>query len=224
MQSLGTVQLVMILPTSNSPTRSSLELSDELRSWHEHERRRWKLEVVIGNFKRIKSSALVPKQWQASLFDLQRKLVSLLNHNFSNVIESSLIINNAKAAVPLSKQIEEMLLSPHGAGNSFVSGLGSDTSVTGSSSSSSYRCGKVGKHLSKRKTIEWNQKLKAFEMLRAASEMSRSSYYSLHMEVLRWESNITFWSSGNQDAVNKEEKIGAVLNLEGALSLLEQKK
>ncbi|KAG2299393.1 hypothetical protein Bca4012_010967 [Brassica carinata] len=114
-----------------------------------------------------------------------------------------------------------MLLSPHGTGNSSVSGLGSDTSVTGSSSSS-YRCGKVDKHLSKRKKIEWNQKLKAFEMLRAASESTRSSYYSLHMEGLRWESNITFWSSGNQEAVKKEEKIGAVLNLEGALSLLEQ--
>lgn len=41
-----------------------------------------------------------------------------------------------------------------------------------------------------------NRKLEAFKMLRAASESSRSSYYSLHMEgsgklELRWESNIT---------------------------------
>ncbi|KAG2280939.1 hypothetical protein Bca4012_049384 [Brassica carinata] len=50
-------------------------------------------------------------------------------------------------------------------------------------------------------------KLKASEMLRAAGESSRSSCYSLHMECsecpgkleLRRESNITFWSSGNQE-------------------------
>lgn len=51
-------------------------------------------------------------------------------------------------------------------------------------------------------------------MLRAASESSRSSYYSLHMEgsgklELRWESNITLWSRGNQETVKKEDKIGA---------------
>ncbi|KAG2309466.1 hypothetical protein Bca4012_081518 [Brassica carinata] len=75
-------------------------------------------------------------------------------------------------------------------------------------------------------TLLPNQKLKAFEMLRAASESSRSSYYSLHMEgsgklELRWESNITFWSTGNE-AVKREKKIGAVLTPEGALSLVEQ--
>ncbi|CAH8385412.1 unnamed protein product [Eruca vesicaria subsp. sativa] len=74
-------------------------------------------------------------------------------------------------------------------------------------------------------TLLPNQKLKAFEMLRAASESSRSSYYSLHMEErleLRWESNITFWSSGNEPVKNKDKKIGAVLTPEGALSLVEQ--
>ncbi|KAJ0259366.1 G-type lectin S-receptor-like serine/threonine-protein kinase SD3-1 [Hirschfeldia incana] len=75
-------------------------------------------------------------------------------------------------------------------------------------------------------TLLPNQKLKAFEMLRAASESSRSSYYSLHMVdtgrlELRWESNITFWSSGNQEAV-KKEKIGAVLTPEGALLVTHQ--
>ncbi|KAF8094768.1 hypothetical protein N665_0354s0054 [Sinapis alba] len=74
-------------------------------------------------------------------------------------------------------------------------------------------------------TLLPNQKLKAFEMLRAASESSKSSYYSLHMEgsgklELRWESNITFWSSGNEAV--KRGKIGAVLTSEGALSLVEQ--
>ncbi|KAG2330197.1 hypothetical protein Bca52824_001377 [Brassica carinata] len=67
-----------------------------------------------------------------------------------------------------------------------------------------------------------NQNLKAFEMLRAAGESSRSSYNSLHMDgsgklELRWESNITFWSIGNQEAVKKVEKIGAVLTLEGVM-------
>lgn len=76
-------------------------------------------------------------------------------------------------------------------------------------------------------TLLPNQKLLAFEMLRAASESSRSSYYSLHMEVsgkleLRWESSITFWSSGNEAAKKKEKKIGAVLTSEGALFLVDQ--
>ncbi|KAJ4904070.1 G-type lectin S-receptor-like serine/threonine-protein kinase SD3-1 [Raphanus sativus] len=76
-------------------------------------------------------------------------------------------------------------------------------------------------------TLLPNQKLKAFEMLRAASESSRSSYYSLHMEgsgrlELRWESNITFWSSGNEAEAAVKKKIGAVLTPEGALSLVEE--
>ncbi|XP_010505987.1 PREDICTED: G-type lectin S-receptor-like serine/threonine-protein kinase SD3-1 [Camelina sativa] len=75
-------------------------------------------------------------------------------------------------------------------------------------------------------TLLPNQKLPSFEMLRAASENSRSSYYSLHLEdsgrlQLRWESNITFWSSGNE-ALKKKKKIGAVLTSEGALFLEDQ--
>ncbi|WZY90892.1 hypothetical protein YC2023_047627 [Brassica napus] len=76
-------------------------------------------------------------------------------------------------------------------------------------------------------TLLPNQKLKAFEMLRAASESSRSSYYSLHMVgsgrlELRWESNITFWSSTNQEAVKKRENLSAVLTPEGALLVSHQ--
>ncbi|CAH2058443.1 unnamed protein product [Thlaspi arvense] len=75
-------------------------------------------------------------------------------------------------------------------------------------------------------TLLPNQKLSALEMLRAASESSRSSYYSLIIEdsgklELRWESSITFWSSGNE-AEKKKEKIGAVLTPEGALLLVGQ--
>ncbi|EOA28700.1 hypothetical protein CARUB_v10024928mg [Capsella rubella] len=75
-------------------------------------------------------------------------------------------------------------------------------------------------------TLLPNQKLPSFEMLRAASENSRSSYYSLHLDdsgklELRWESNITFWSSGNE-ALKKKKKIGAVLTSEGALFLEDQ--
>uniref|UniRef100_A0A1J3HW34 Receptor-like serine/threonine-protein kinase n=1 Tax=Noccaea caerulescens TaxID=107243 RepID=A0A1J3HW34_NOCCA len=75
-------------------------------------------------------------------------------------------------------------------------------------------------------TLLPNQKLLALEMLRAASESSRSSYYSLHMKdsgrlELRWESNISFWSSGNEEA-KKKEKIGALLTSEGALFLVDQ--
>ncbi|KAG2319795.1 hypothetical protein Bca52824_013008 [Brassica carinata] len=72
----------------------------------------------------------------------QSALVSLLNHNSSNAIES---------AISLSREIEEVLLSPHRTGNSSLSGLGSDTSITGSS----YRCKKVDQNLSERKTVEW---------------------------------------------------------------------
>lgn len=78
-------------------------------------------------------------------------------------------------------------------------------------------------------TLLPNQKFPAFEMLRAASENSRSSYYSLHLEdsgrlELRWESNITFWSSGNEVVKKKKKKknIGAVLTSEGALFLEDQ--
>ncbi|ESQ52913.1 hypothetical protein EUTSA_v10016288mg [Eutrema salsugineum] len=76
-------------------------------------------------------------------------------------------------------------------------------------------------------TLLPNQKLSAFEMLRAASDSSRSSYYTLHMEdsgklELRWESNITFWSSGNEAVTTKKGKIGAVLTSEGALLLVDQ--
>ncbi|KAJ4879404.1 O-fucosyltransferase family protein [Raphanus sativus] len=77
----------------------------------------------------------------------QLALVSLLNRNSSNTIdESSLVIDNA---ISLSKEIEEVLLSPHRTGNSSsVSGLGtSDTSI--------YLCKKVDQSLSERRTIEW---------------------------------------------------------------------
>ncbi|CAN8317899.1 unnamed protein product [Cochlearia groenlandica] len=77
-------------------------------------------------------------------------------------------------------------------------------------------------------TLLPNQKLPTLKILRPSSESSKSSYYSLHMEdsgklELRWESNITFWSSGNEKAKktkDKEEKIGAVFTSEGALFLV----
>ncbi|KAJ4869597.1 O-fucosyltransferase family protein [Raphanus sativus] len=73
----------------------------------------------------------------------QRALVSLLNRNSSNTIDE---LNNA---ISLSKEIEEVILSPHRTGNSSsVSGLGtSDTSI--------YLCKKVDQSLSERRTIEW---------------------------------------------------------------------
>ncbi|KAJ0247906.1 O-fucosyltransferase 5 [Hirschfeldia incana] len=85
----------------------------------------------------------------------QLALVSLLNHNSSNAIESSsLVIDNVKSAISLSKQIEETLLSPHRTGNSSVSGLG----TSDIDSSSSYLCKKVDQNLSERRTVEWKPK------------------------------------------------------------------
>ncbi|XP_010524007.1 PREDICTED: G-type lectin S-receptor-like serine/threonine-protein kinase SD3-1 [Tarenaya hassleriana] len=76
-------------------------------------------------------------------------------------------------------------------------------------------------------TLLPGQKLSPFEMLRAASENSKSSYYSLHMAdsgrlELRWESSITFWWSGNEALEGKN--ISAVLASEGALFLADEDK
>ncbi|XP_024009158.1 O-fucosyltransferase 5 isoform X2 [Eutrema salsugineum] len=95
----------------------------------------------------------------------QLALVSLLNRtlvdqtanlNSSNSIGSSLLVDNVKAAlakqISLSKQIEDVLLSPHRTGNHSVTDPGSD-SITGSYNYE--RCRKVDQKLLERKTIEW---------------------------------------------------------------------
>ncbi|KAG2248038.1 hypothetical protein Bca52824_087666 [Brassica carinata] len=68
----------------------------------------------------------------------------------------------------------------------------------------SARHGRIGKHRSQQLPVGWfmpaRKPLPKTSLASAASESSRSSYYSLHMEgsgklELRWESNITFWKS-----------------------------
>ncbi|KAF8106069.1 hypothetical protein N665_0147s0026 [Sinapis alba] len=120
--------------------------------------------VDLSSFKLDPLSVQVKESELHALYLLKQQqltLVSLLNQNSSNAIESSsLVIDNVKAAISLSREIEEVLLAPHRTGNSSVSGLGSDTSITGSSSS--YICKKVDQNLSERKTVEWKPRSDKF--------------------------------------------------------------
>ncbi|GAB4851601.1 hypothetical protein Ancab_031003 [Ancistrocladus abbreviatus] len=71
-------------------------------------------------------------------------------------------------------------------------------------------------------TLVPGQNLSVYQILRAMSKNSISSYYSLQMSELgqlqlTWESNITYWTSGSPS----HGKVTAVLRLNGALQLLD---
>lgn len=89
--------------------------------------------------------------------------------------------------------------------------------------------------LNQRKEIVWQsfdtpsdtllpgQRLPVFHTLRAAGVDSLSSYYSLYMNAsgvlqLRWESNVTYWTSGNPSSDHSNKS--AVLRADGSLQIL----
>ncbi|CAA7056651.1 unnamed protein product [Microthlaspi erraticum] len=112
--------------------------------------RRLKLDSLSNRVKESELRALYLVRQQ------QLALVSLLNRTFnsSNAIGSSL----AKQ-ISLSKEIEDVLLSPHKTGNYSVSGPDSDI-ITGSYNFDI--CRKVDQKLLERKTIEWKPRADKF--------------------------------------------------------------
>lgn len=73
-------------------------------------------------------------------------------------------------------------------------------------------------------TLLPGQNLSSFQMLRAASRNSVSSYYSLRMDSLghlqlKWESNVVYWTSGSQS----QSILRALLSSDGTLQLLDQR-
>ena len=73
-------------------------------------------------------------------------------------------------------------------------------------------------------TLLPGQTLSAYQILRAAAKNPMSSYYSLYMNAsgqlqLRWESNITYWTSESPSTSN----LTAFLSTSGALQLLDQR-
>ncbi|XP_052171810.1 G-type lectin S-receptor-like serine/threonine-protein kinase SD3-1 isoform X2 [Diospyros lotus] len=73
-------------------------------------------------------------------------------------------------------------------------------------------------------TLLPGQNLSGFQMLRASSRNAVSSYYSLQIGnsgqlQLRWESNFTYWTSGN----SSHSILRAVLSSDGTLQLLDQR-
>ncbi|KAM7271238.1 hypothetical protein ACFE04_030452 [Oxalis oulophora] len=90
--------------------------------------------------------------------------------------------------------------------------------------------------LNKKKNVVWQsfdspsdtllpgQKLNADKTLRANSQTSLTSYYSLRFDTfgelqLRWESNITYWTS----KTSKNSSVNAILTPDGAFQLWDQK-